>query len=450
MDYFKLLFLITFLFFGIYGQQRFQRHFINGDAQNGSTEKLIDASDDIREELAADQSVAVPDVNDVQLVGYGNISIELKNDELKFEFCSDGCLGRKVTVCYDAENIVSSLTHGCGPNQCRFQASVSEATPNSPSNQLWFESNPKPFVDKVCETATMKSPKAALSFPPSTPALSCEPLKRDRNVVNIYVKDVPSGCRLKVMNAKIWYPPTPSSTTQTSEIDTTEDSSKAETTIWIILGVLFFLIVIGLLGTGLVKARKEKKETVKEKPSKQKQEEVVKPKVTKAAPVPEKKKGAASVEPTVDEPKTVQPPKEKEEHFPSVKVLKELVHPTPKTYAKRIKPKPGQHHSNKTDSLSGRHEVSMIGLVESPSESLKHHCIVTGSSDFVDDKLENFYQPGIVRVLLRIEIAIFCCTISAMFIQIERMIDMAEEALAERDVTFDEDGNIIQMTAKAE
>uniref|UniRef100_A0AC34GB26 Uncharacterized protein n=1 Tax=Panagrolaimus sp. ES5 TaxID=591445 RepID=A0AC34GB26_9BILA len=64
----------------------------------------------------------------------------------------------------------------------------------------------------------------------------------------------------------------------------------------------------------------------------------------------------------------------------------------------------------------------MIGLVESPSESLKSHCIVTGSSDFVDDKLESFYQPGIVRVLLRIEIAIFCCTISAMFIQIERMI----------------------------
>uniref|UniRef100_A0AC34FNM9 Uncharacterized protein n=1 Tax=Panagrolaimus sp. ES5 TaxID=591445 RepID=A0AC34FNM9_9BILA len=355
MDYFKLLFLIAFLFFGIFAQQRFQRHFINGDAQNGSTEKMNGSYDDIREELAADQSTHGMQIdNDVQLVGYGNISIELKYDQLKFQFCSAGCLGKRVTVCYDAENIVSSLTHGCGPNQCRFQASVSEATPNSPSNFLWFESNPKPFVDKICETATMESPEATLSFTPLTPPLSCEPLKRDRNVVNIYVKDVPSGCILKVMNAKIWYPPTPSSTTQTSEIDTTEDSSKAETTIWIILGVLFFFIVIGIFGFGIYcccfkkekkavgifdekpkeivleenkkiletqkinvasdfvkteEAKKEKKETDKTNPPKQKIEEIVKPKNNKAetknVPVPATKKAAASVEPTLDEPSTV-------------------------------------------------------------------------------------------------------------------------------------------------
>uniref|UniRef100_A0AC34GPB8 Uncharacterized protein n=1 Tax=Panagrolaimus sp. ES5 TaxID=591445 RepID=A0AC34GPB8_9BILA len=502
MDYFKLLFFIAFLFFGIFGQQRFQRHFITGDAQIGFMEKLNDSyDDDIRDELAADQSDRTPNGiqfdNDVQLIGYrGEVPIELNNNgELKFEFCPDDCMGKTVVVCYDAKNIVSSLKKDCGPNRCEFQAGVSQLGTKS---FLWFMSNvyATRVIPNKCETAVMKSPEATTSFVTPDSIDSCEPLKRDVNVVNILVKDVPPGCILKVRNAKIWYPTTPSPTTQPSEIATTEDSSKAETTIWIVLGVLLFFIVIGIFGFGIYcccfkkdkksvgifdekpkeivleenkkipetqkinvasdivkteEAKKEKKETVKDKPPKQKKEEVVKPKVTKAAPLPEKKKAAAFVEPTLDEPSTVQPPKEKvEDHFPSVKVLKELVHPTPKTYAKRIKPKPGQHHSNKTDSLSGRHEVSMIGLVESPSESLKHHCIVTGSSDFVDAKLESFYQPGIVRVLLRIEIAIFCCTISAMFKQIEKMIDMAEEALAERDVTFDEEGNIIQMTAKAE
>uniref|UniRef100_A0A914Y5Y9 Uncharacterized protein n=1 Tax=Panagrolaimus superbus TaxID=310955 RepID=A0A914Y5Y9_9BILA len=112
--------------------------------------------------------------------------------------------------------------------------------------------------------------------------------------------------------------------------------------------------------------------------------------------------------------------------------------------------KPKNRGSTKTDSLSGRHEVGMLGLVESPSESLKRHCNATGSDDLIDAKLESYYKPGVVRVLQRIEIAVFCCKISSMMKQLDVLIDMAEEALAERDVKFDEDGNILHITQKAE
>uniref|UniRef100_A0A914YCV6 Uncharacterized protein n=1 Tax=Panagrolaimus superbus TaxID=310955 RepID=A0A914YCV6_9BILA len=126
----------------------------------------------------------------------------------------------------------------------------------------------------------------------------------------------------------------------------------------------------------------EKQETVEEKlvkkdvPKKQKKVEKPKQKTIKIKieNVPAKKK-AASVEPNLDDPTTeasiVQKPKVKEHS----RVSKELILTVPKSHVKRIKPKNGA--STKTDSLSRRHEVGMIGLVESPSQtdsqSLKLH-----------------------------------------------------------------------------
>uniref|UniRef100_A0A914YQF4 Uncharacterized protein n=1 Tax=Panagrolaimus superbus TaxID=310955 RepID=A0A914YQF4_9BILA len=74
----------------------------------------------------------------------------------------------------------------------------------------------------------------------------------------------------------------------------------------------------------------------------------------------------------------------------------------------------------------------MLGLVESPSESLKRHCCTLGSDNLIDEKLERYYQPGDVRVLRYHEIYLFCCTISSMFKQTEDLIVMAEEELGEQ------------------
>uniref|UniRef100_A0A914YJE2 Uncharacterized protein n=1 Tax=Panagrolaimus superbus TaxID=310955 RepID=A0A914YJE2_9BILA len=294
---------------------------------------------------------------------------------------------------------------------------------------------------------------------------------------------IPSGCRLKVISAKIWSATTPS---PTSESTSTETSSSATTTIWIVLGILLFILIISFIAFGIYcfRTKKQKKsaaifdenrseilaenktipesqktnvennaekskkkqtegktETIDEEPQVRENKEVEKAKQKSTKDeienVPAKKKAVDSVEPNV------------KKHFQSARVSKELILPIPLTYAKIIKPKNGA--SNKTDSVTGCHEVGMLALVESPSESLKRLCNATRSDNLIDAKLKTYYQPGVVRVLQRIEIALFCCTISSMFKQVEDLIfgKLAEEKLGERDVKFDEDGNILQMTQKA-
>uniref|UniRef100_A0A914Z972 Uncharacterized protein n=1 Tax=Panagrolaimus superbus TaxID=310955 RepID=A0A914Z972_9BILA len=188
MKYFKFFIFAAFLFFGILAQ-RFQRHLnITNDAQNGI---LIDGWNfpDIADELAADR-------NYVELNNYGEVTIELSNGELEFEICSDGCMDKEVVVCYDATNIVSSLQTGCGPNQCIFKAGVLK---DSVGKFLWFmsQSLATPVTSPKCESAVMKSPEAIISFSTIAPIKSCEPLKRDGNVVKLFIKQF--GCSLKVV-----------------------------------------------------------------------------------------------------------------------------------------------------------------------------------------------------------------------------------------------------------
>uniref|UniRef100_A0A914YTQ2 Uncharacterized protein n=1 Tax=Panagrolaimus superbus TaxID=310955 RepID=A0A914YTQ2_9BILA len=148
-------------------------------------------------------------------------------------------------------------------------------------------------------------------------------------------------------NAKIWSSTTPSATTQPSATPASE-GTKTGSIVWIVLGVLLFIIVIGLIALGIycfcIKKQKKaaeifdgkpkevmaesknletrkinvepdagklkeiaktKKETVEEQPAKQKKE-VVKPKEkptkNEIKNVPAKK--AAAVEPTLDDPTT--------------------------------------------------------------------------------------------------------------------------------------------------
>uniref|UniRef100_A0A914ZHR3 Uncharacterized protein n=1 Tax=Panagrolaimus superbus TaxID=310955 RepID=A0A914ZHR3_9BILA len=155
-----------------------------------------------------------------------------------------------VVVCYDAQNVISSVKGECESNQCVFQAGVSEDMGKS---ILWFMSTPmaKTFTSNICETAVLKSSKVIPSFVTSSSYDSCQLSKSNGNVVKLFVRALPSGCRLKVKNAKIWSPTTPSATTP-SESATPEDSSKIGSTVWIILGILLFILVIGFIAFGLV------------------------------------------------------------------------------------------------------------------------------------------------------------------------------------------------------
>uniref|UniRef100_A0A914QHU2 Uncharacterized protein n=1 Tax=Panagrolaimus davidi TaxID=227884 RepID=A0A914QHU2_9BILA len=200
------------------------------------------------------------------------------------------------------------------------------------------------------------------------------------------------------------------------------------------------------------KIPKEKKAPILvPKPSK----EVTQENVTKED-APQKK---VSAEPTLEAPTTetfvVQKSviqQQKQHHTgnpPRVYVPKTVIHPEPKSVNA---PKSGSLKTGKKDSLSGRHEIGMEGMVESAPEQVKRHDINVGLlNKETKEKLEKFYPPGPVRAFDRREIEILCCArISIMFKTIEMLIDDAIKALIERGVTFDEKCNIIKMPPKAE
>uniref|UniRef100_A0A914QL23 Uncharacterized protein n=1 Tax=Panagrolaimus davidi TaxID=227884 RepID=A0A914QL23_9BILA len=164
----------------------------------------------------------------------------------------------------------------------------------------------------------------------------------------------------------------------------------------------------------------------KEKTPKEKKAPIVEPKPPKEIthednPPPAKK---VSVEPTVEAPTTqvsvvqksvVQQKQYHNGNPPRVFVPESVIHPEPKSVNA---PKSGSLKTGKKDSLSGRHEIGMEGLVHTAPEQVRRHDInVNLLNDEIKEKLEN---------------------------------DDAMKALAERGVTFDEKSNIIEMPPKAE
>uniref|UniRef100_A0A914P8G2 Uncharacterized protein n=1 Tax=Panagrolaimus davidi TaxID=227884 RepID=A0A914P8G2_9BILA len=134
MNFFKLLLIFALVLFGSFSQ-RFLRHSINDVA-------LIDGKDS--DNLLSSVGSNAQEIDgDVKLTGYiEEIELELKLNELKFEYCSkrifqnkQRCMDQKVYVCYDAENPDADFRGDCGLNQCRFEAGI---TSGMGKNFLWF------------------------------------------------------------------------------------------------------------------------------------------------------------------------------------------------------------------------------------------------------------------------------------------------------------------------
>uniref|UniRef100_A0A914PHK7 Uncharacterized protein n=1 Tax=Panagrolaimus davidi TaxID=227884 RepID=A0A914PHK7_9BILA len=424
MNFFKLLLIFTLVLFGTFGQ-RFLRHSINDDAlfEEKDSDKLL-SSDGINAQQVGD---------DVQFTGYiKEIELELKYNELMFEYCSkripqnrQRCMGQRVYVCYDAESPDISLQGECRPNQCRFEAGIS---PGVGKNFffMWFMmpllTTDIPVDKDICESAKMKSPEAEASRTFS----SCKPLITNGKI-KLSVREATPKCFMTVKNAKIWTPTTTQSpTTQASpasEAKGTKDEASNATLIWAIVGVILFILLIGIVAAGAwyfcvrkqnktvvkkminvetpkhtveVDVVQEKKEPVKPKegtvekkkaigeenkskaakkgkklvqriqlkPSK----EVTQNDVTKEVP---SKKVKAPIEPTLDDPITGASITAQENEQPHVFVPKTVIHPAPLQPASKAITQYSRSSSRK-GSLSGRHEIGMQIMAESTSELVKH------------------------------------------------------------------------------
>uniref|UniRef100_A0AC35G183 Uncharacterized protein n=1 Tax=Panagrolaimus sp. PS1159 TaxID=55785 RepID=A0AC35G183_9BILA len=202
-------------------------------------------------------------------------------------------------------------------------------------------------------------------------------------------------------------------------------------------------------------AAKEKQAIpAKKKTPKEKKAPIVVPKPSKEItqednPPPAKK---VSAEPTLEDPTTeasvvqksvVQQKQYHNGNPPRVYVPKNVIHPEPKSINA---PKSGSLKTGKKDSLSGRHELRMEGMVESGPEQVKRRDTNVGLlNKETKEKLEKFYPRGPVRKRSNArtfdpvrafdcrEIEILCCArISIMFKTIEMLIDDAIKALTER------------------
>ena len=90
MNFFKFLLLSTLFFIATFSQ-RFQRHL---NTQNGFINGNTELNNPKSGFLASGGSKAIQDGPDIKFVGDEEIELELDNNELKFRFCSDGCIGQ--------------------------------------------------------------------------------------------------------------------------------------------------------------------------------------------------------------------------------------------------------------------------------------------------------------------------------------------------------------------
>uniref|UniRef100_A0AC34GMS6 Uncharacterized protein n=1 Tax=Panagrolaimus sp. ES5 TaxID=591445 RepID=A0AC34GMS6_9BILA len=422
------------------------------------------------------------------------VEVELLNGGMSFEMCKDNC--DAVTLCFDSDS--PNAMGGCESNQCGFQAKLTQDSLGS-IDALMNGRNKE--VNQQCGTVTIKFPK--ITFFDLVDS-SCYPTKYyDGKVVKLFVKQASPRCSfLKLTGAKKWIPPTSTAAAISSPNppSNTQESSMSEETMWIIIAVVVVLLVIILACAGfwgyrywnqkksvakcdgkkkesvtdkkitqttIVKQEKaveetveaktvkdetveEKKEIIQSKPEKTRHEKdapkiVAKtPKKKTVEPTQEETPTNKTVEPTVEDTNTNQsiinqqlPP------APTVSVLPGQIHST-RPYALMPRSK-SYSKSRKTDSLSGRHDLSMQGMVQNPVQTLKYR-----NPNLNVDEMQKFYpaqkKP---HYLDRREIALLCCRISVMFKIVEELIIAAEQKLIQLGAVLDGNGFISKLPQKA-
>uniref|UniRef100_A0AC35FDW1 Uncharacterized protein n=1 Tax=Panagrolaimus sp. PS1159 TaxID=55785 RepID=A0AC35FDW1_9BILA len=189
--------------------------------------------------LKADSSNgAIQNGSDVQLTGSGySVNLTLPSDILDVKIDLYKC-NKRVKFCYSSLDNNGEAAALCDEdNFCGFKI---DGTSDRTKIDLTGRKNvPKSEIQQRCDPIRMKNFQTSYC---GAYDASCKPLIVDKKIT-IIVEEI--NCRTFIKNAKIYYPPT--TTTSTTFLPSTESAAQTseasnEWYIWVIIGIAFVLL----------------------------------------------------------------------------------------------------------------------------------------------------------------------------------------------------------------
>uniref|UniRef100_A0A914PCJ0 Uncharacterized protein n=1 Tax=Panagrolaimus davidi TaxID=227884 RepID=A0A914PCJ0_9BILA len=190
--------------------------------------------------LTGDSSnVAIQYANDVKLTGPGTVDLILMDRNLDVDIDLNKCSDR-VKFCYSSLDKNSEASPLCENDFCGFEVDGTSKTEIDLTGKKGIK---RTFLDK-CEPIQMIEIKTKYC---GEYGASCKPLivEVDKRIT-IIIKEASSSCQTLIKNARIYYPPTTTTTSTPlpSTIAPSETSdASSEWYIWVIIGVAFVFII---------------------------------------------------------------------------------------------------------------------------------------------------------------------------------------------------------------
>uniref|UniRef100_A0AC35EZ37 Uncharacterized protein n=1 Tax=Panagrolaimus sp. PS1159 TaxID=55785 RepID=A0AC35EZ37_9BILA len=183
-------------------------------------------------------NVAIQRDNDVELIGRGSVDLILMDRTLDVKIDLYRCKG-PVKFCYSSLDKNGKAASLCGNGFCGFDFYGRDTDVDLMGLKDLLKSN----LDQECEQIRMKRVETSYC---GQNAASCEPLTGEGDKkITIIVQEASSNCHPLIKNARIYYPPTTTTSTSLPSTKSPSETSNASTEwyIWVIIGVVFGLLI---------------------------------------------------------------------------------------------------------------------------------------------------------------------------------------------------------------
>uniref|UniRef100_A0AC35GFZ3 Uncharacterized protein n=1 Tax=Panagrolaimus sp. PS1159 TaxID=55785 RepID=A0AC35GFZ3_9BILA len=189
--------------------------------------------------LTGDTSnVAIQRDNDVELTGRGTMDLILMDRTLDVDIDLNNCFDR-VSFCYSSLDKNSEASPLCENDFCGFEVDGRSKTEIDITGLKGIK---RTFLNKCLpiQMVEIKTSYCGMS------AASCKPSTGYDKKITIIVKEASSTCQTLIKNARIYYPPT--TTTTSTPVPSTKfpsetSNASSEWYIWVIIGIAFVFII---------------------------------------------------------------------------------------------------------------------------------------------------------------------------------------------------------------